>query len=62
MSTAFPAARVKFAGNVVCCSLHRTFDENLAVCFQALALLTNLSVDELTRSEHVVAIEAYRTS
>lgn len=59
-------ARVKYQGNVLLCSQHRTFAENLRTCLEALEHLTGIPVaieegidlldlDGLT-------IEAYRSS
>ena len=58
---AFPGARVKFFGNVLHCEQHRTFAENLVTCMNALAMITGLSVEELSQSEQIT-VEAYRSS
>lgn len=59
---AFSAARVRFQGMVLRSAEHRTFAENLAVCFQALSLLTGLSVEELEHNTEGITIDAYRSS
>ncbi len=59
---AFHSARVKFAGNVLYSANCRSFTENVAVCFQALSLLTGLSVEELEHNTEGITIEAYRTT
>lgn len=63
--SAFPGARVTFDGfqmNVVCCTAYRTFLENVHACFQALSILSCLSIDDLTNSTEGITIEAFRSS
>ena len=59
---AFSAARIKFEGNVLHSASCRTLAENVAICFQALSLLTGLSVEELEHNTEGITIEAYRSS
>ena len=54
-------ARVTFHSSVLCCAVHRTFAENLQTAMQALALITGLSIAELSQDE-TLKIEAYRSS
>ena len=60
VSKHFPSARVQFLANVLYCSHHRTFDENLFACMQALSLITGMSIAELSQSEEI-KVEAFRS-
>jgi hypothetical protein len=62
LMNSFQGARVKFQGNVLYCSEHRTFGENVEVCFQALSLITGCSVTELSQNTEGITVEAYRSS
>lgn len=56
----FTAARVKYHGNVLHCSRHRTLAENIEECLEVLARLTGEDRDEW--DDTALTIEAYRSS
>ena len=53
--------KVTYHGNVLYCSLHRTFEANLRACLVALAYITNTPIEEL-RADPLLGIARYRSS
>ena len=53
--------KLTFHGNVLYCSLHRSFDQNLRACLVALAYITGAPIEEL-RADPMLRIERYRSS
>ncbi len=52
------AVRIIYGSQRLYCSLHRSAQQNRDACLQALALLTGLTIGQLTDPEHPESIQA----
>ncbi len=61
------SARVKYQGNVLRCDMHRSSRQNLEACRRALAILLDITPEELDRiwatlaTEEGLTVEYYRS-